>query len=154
MVKSNRINGIFWLVFSLVIARESYRLGLGNLHSPEAGFLPFAASIILGVLSFFLLLFTKSRKQQPSEKMEDVTFNRERMPKVLYAIISLFLYSIFLNAFGFVLVSVILMAFLLRAIEPQKWYVITLGAILIPVFAYLLFDVLPKVQLPKGFLGI
>lgn len=128
--------------------------GTGEFTFPGSRVPSFCSKYYPGSSLLFPLLFTKSRKQQPSEKMEDVTFNRERMPKVLYAIISLFLYSIFLNAFGFVLVSVILMAFLLRAIEPQKWYVITLGAILIPVFAYLLFDVLPKVQLPKGFLGI
>jgi putative tricarboxylic transport membrane protein len=153
MVKGDKISGVFWLFFSTLTAIESYRLGVGNLHSPQAGFLPFVASIILGILSFFLLLSTKSKKAQPNEELEDITFHRHLIPKVLCIITSLFLYAIFLNTLGFVLISVILMAFMLRAIEPQKWYVVTIGAILIPVFAYLLFDVFLKVQLPKGFFG-
>lgn len=153
MAKSDRMSGIFWLFFSLVIANESYHLGVGKLHSPQAGFLPFVASIILGILSFILLLSTKNRKRQLGEEIEEITFHRHLMPKVFYVIVSLFLYAIFLNALGFLLVSMILMAIMLRAIEPQKWYVVTLGTILIPTTAYLLFDVFLKVQLPKGFLG-
>jgi hypothetical protein len=54
---------------------------------------------------------------------------------------------------GFLLASVILMGFLLRAIEPQKWYVVTLGAFLIPVIASLVFGWCLGVQLPTGVLG-
>lgn len=154
MAKGDRISGIFWLVFSLVMAMESYHLGVGNLHSPQAGFLPFVASITLGILSFFLLLSIKSKKPKFRGETEDITFNRPLLSKVIYVIISLFLYAIFLDALGFVLVSMILIAFMLRVIEPQKWYVVTLGTIFIPIFAYLLFDVFLKVQLPKGFLGL
>jgi putative tricarboxylic transport membrane protein len=156
MVRGDKISGIFWLFFSLMVAVESYRLGVGNLHSPQAGFLPFVASAILAILSFILLLSTKAKKMPTGtgREVEDISFNWNLIPKVLYVAISLFLYAIFLNALGFILVSVILMAFMLRAIEPQKWYVVTLGAFLIPVTAYLLFDVFLKVQLPKGFLGI
>ena len=154
MGKSDRLSGIVWFFLSLVTAVESYRIGVGNLHSPQAGFLPFVSSIILGILSLILLLSTKGRKQQFSETIEDIAFNMHRVPKVLYVIISLFLYAIFLNVLGFVLVSAILMAVMLRAVEPQKWYVVTIGAILIPIVAYLLFDVFLKVELPKGVLGI
>ncbi len=154
MAKGDRISGIFWLVFSLVIAVESYHLGVGNLHSPQAGFLPFVASITLGILSFLLLLSIKSKKPQFREEIADITFNRPLVLKVIYVIISLFLYAIFLDALGFVLASMILIAFMLRVIEPQKWYVVTLGTLLIPIFAHLLFDVFLKVQLPKGFLGL
>jgi len=154
MGKSDRLSGIFWFFLSLVTAVESYRIGVGNLHSPQAGFLPFVSSIILGILSLILLFSTEGRRQQFSEEIEDIAFNMHRVPKVLYVIISLFLYAIFLNVLGFVLVSAVLMAVMLRVVEPQKWYVVTIGAILIPIIAYLLFDVFLKVELPKGFLGI
>ena len=153
MTKGDRISGMFWLFFSGMIAVESYRLGVGNLHSPQAGFLPFFASIILGILSFLLLLSTKGKKPKFNEEAEDIAFNRPLIRKVVYVVISLFLYAIFLDVLGFVLVSMILMAFMLRFVEPQKWHVVTLGAILIPTIAYLAFDFFLKVQLPKGFLG-
>ncbi len=153
MAKGDRISGIFGLFFSVGIAIESYRLGVGNLHAPQAGFLPFAASIILGILSFILLLSAKQKEGKSGDAIEDITFNRHLLPKVFYVMGALFLYSFFLNTLGFLLASMILMAFMLRAIEPQKWYVVLLGTILIPISAYILFDVFLKVQLPKGFLG-
>ncbi len=153
MEKGNRLSGIFWLFLSFVIAEESYRLGVGNLHSPQAGFLPFVASIVLGVLSLLLVLSTRRRGPREAGEMEDVTFNKRLLLKVVWVILALFLYAIFLDALGFVLVSMVLIAFLLRIIEPQKGYVVALGTILIPVLAYLLFDYFLKVQLPKGIFG-
>ena len=153
MQKGNRLSGIFWLFLSFGIAVESYRLGVGNLHSPQAGFLPFVASIVLGVLSLLLVLSTRRRGPRGAVEAEDITFNKRLLLKVVWVILALFLYAIFLDALGFVLVSMILIAFLLRVIEPQKWYVVALGTILIPVFAYLLFDHFLKVQLPKGIFG-
>ena len=153
MEKGNRLSGIFWLFLSVVIAEESYRLGVGNLHSPQAGFLPFVASIVLGILSLLLVLSTRRRGPRGPVEAEDITFNKRLLLKVVWVILSLFLYAIFLDALGFVLVSMILIAFLLRVIEPQKWYGVALGTILIPVFAYLLFDHFLKVQLPKGIFG-
>jgi len=150
MEKGNRLSGIFWLILSFVIAEESYRLGVGNLHSPQAGFLPFVASVILGVLSLLLLLSTRRRGLRGAVEAEDITFNKRLLLKVVWVIFALFLYAIFLDTLGFVLVSMLLIAFLLRIIEPQKWYVVALGTFLIPVFAYLLFDHFLKVQLPRG----
>lgn len=149
----DRMSGVFWLLISLGIAFESYRLGIGELRSPRAGFLPFVASMLLGVLSVILLFSAAHRKREAIENHEDIAFNKGLMPKVLCALGSLFLYSIFLDVLGFLLVSVILMAYLLWAIEPQKWYVVTLGAILMPAIAYLLFGSFLGVQLPKGILG-
>lgn len=123
------------------------------MHAPQAGFLPFAASIILGILSFILLLSAKQKEGKSGDAIEDITFNRHLLPKVFYVMGALFLYSFFLNTLGFLLASMILIAFMLRAIEPQKWYVVLLGTILIPTSAYILFDIFLKVQLPKGLLG-
>lgn len=153
MRRGDKLSGTFWLVISLVAAIESYRLGLGHLHAPQAGFLPFVASLLLGGLSVSLLITTPPTTRSGSEGNEDVTFNVYQIPKVLCALVSLFLYGIFLEILGFLVASVLLMAFLLRVIEPQRWYVITLGAILIPVCALLLFERGLGVLLPKGVLG-
>jgi len=153
VTKGDKISGAFWLCISLVTAVESYRLGIGHLHAPQAGFLPFVASLVLGVLSASLLATASHRKRVASEVSEDVTFNVYRIPKVFYALGSLFLYGMFLNVLGFLLASVVLMAFLLCVIEPQKWYVVTLGAILIPLVALLVFERGLGVQLPRATLG-
>jgi hypothetical protein len=100
-----------------------------------------------------LLITTPRATRSGIEGSEDITFNVYQIPKVLYALASLFLYGLFLETLGFLVASVLLMAFLLRVIEPQKWYVVSLGAILIPVCALLLFERGLGVVLPKGVLG-
>jgi hypothetical protein len=140
MERGDRISGSFWLIFSLVVAIESYRLGLGTLSSPLTGFLPFVASVALGILSLTLLISNKLG-QKPLEKGEDITFNRQSFPKVAYVAISLFAYGILLAPLGFILDTVILVGF------------VFIGAISAPLISYLIFDVLLKVQLPKGFLS-
>lgn len=85
MSKGDRLSGMFWLVISLVIAVESYRLCVGRLHAPQAGFLPFVASLLLGVLSLSLLFSARrKRKRDASQEREDVTLNTQLLPKVLY----------------------------------------------------------------------
>ena len=153
MIKGDLQSGAFWICFSIVMAIESYRLGLGNLHSPQAGFFPFVASVLMGFLSLILLFSTRARKIRMIEIVEDISFNKNRVPKVIYAAIALFLYAVLLNLLGFILVSALLMAFMLRAIDPQKWVVVVIGGILTPILAFLLFDVFLKVQFPKGLLN-
>lgn len=153
MQRGDRISGAFWLIFSLVIIIESYKLGLGTLDAPQAGFLPFAASLILGALSFILLINTIGPKSKISEKGEDLKFNRQKLPKILYVVISLFAYVVLLNTLGFILDTMILIGFLLAVVEPQRWYVVITGAISTSLIFYVIFDVFLKVQMPKGFLS-
>lgn len=153
MKKVDLISSTFWLVFSLVVVRESYLLGIGTLRSPQAGFLPFVASIALGTLSLIHLIFTLRLKTKTSENTEDLVFNRLTWPKVLYVAISLFIYAILLNTLGFILNTMLLIGFLLIIVERQRWYVVITGTILPPLIGYLIFDVCLKVQMPKGFLG-
>ncbi len=96
MTKGDKISGAFWLSVSLVTAFESYRLGVGQFHAPQAGFLPFVASLLLAVLSVSLLVTASHRKREAREPSEDITFNVYRVPKVLYALGSLFLYGMLL----------------------------------------------------------
>ncbi len=152
MKRGDRIGGAFWLIFSLVVAIESYHLGLGKLSSPRTGFLPFVASIALGILSLALLI-SNELGQKSFKKEVDITFNKLSLPKVAYVVISLFVYGILLTPLGFILDTIIFVGFLLTAIEPQKWYVVLIGAISAPLISYLIFDILLKVQLPKGLLS-
>jgi hypothetical protein len=149
---ADRISGFFWLIFSVIIAEESYRLELGTLHSPKAGFLPFWASLALGVLSSILLLSTSIRRQK-IKRIESIEFNKQRLHKVFYVLISLFLYGLLLNTFGFLLCTILLIFFLIGIVETQRWYVVIITTILIPFISYMIFAVWLRVQMPRGFLG-
>ncbi len=153
MGRGDQISGFFWLIFSLFIIEESYRLGLGKLHSPGTGFLPIAAATTLAILSLLLLLSTISRRRIKVEKEEYLAFDKKRLPKVFYVLMPLFIYPIFLDTLGFILCTMIFLGFLLRAIEPQKWLTVIALAISIPLISFLIFDIWLKAQLPRGVLG-
>ena len=54
---------------------------------------------------------------------------------------------------GFLIVTFLLMAVLLRFIEPQPWKAVIGWALVGSVGSYLIFEVWMKLRLPKGFLG-
>lgn len=157
MKRTDQISGVFWLGFSIVMSIESYRLGVGSLYSPKAGFHPFLMSIILGFLSLGLIVSTIVRPTKKTSEMgeylhQDVKFKRETFLKVLYAIILLFGYSILLNILGFLIDTALFIGFYLTKIEPQKWYVVIATAISAPLSTYIIFNVFLKVQMPRGLL--
>ena len=148
---ADRISGFFWFIFSVIIAVQSYYLELGNLHSPKAGFLPFLASSALGILSLVLLLSTAMGRRR-IKKDQKIEFNKERLHKALYALISLFVFALLLNTLGFILSGMIFIFFLVGIVEPQKWYIVVITTILVPLISYMIFAVWLNVQMPKGFL--
>jgi len=153
MIRRDTLTGVVFLLLALAVAIESYRLGIGSLQVPQAGFLPFAASCVLGILSFMLVISAIQKRDSAGQERNESLFYRPRILKVLVAVVSLFLYAAFLNTVGFLIASAILMAIMLRIIEPQSWRVVGLGAALIPAAVYFLFQTLLVVQLPKGLFG-
>jgi len=84
----------------------------------------------------------------------DILPEKVRWPKVLWVLISLVLYGCLINALGFLIVTLLLMAFLLRFIEPQPWKSVIGWTLVGSLGSYLVFEVWMKLRLPKGFLGI
>ncbi len=59
-----------------------------------------------------------------------------------------------MDTIGYLLITFLLMAFLLRAIEPQPWKTVIGWALAGSLGSYLIFEVWMKLRLPRGFLGI
>jgi hypothetical protein len=76
-----------------------------------------------------------------------------RWEKAFIVLASLFLYGWLLGVLGFVLCTFLFLAFLLRAVAPQKWAWVVGGSFLITAASYLVFEVLLKAQMPKGVWG-
>jgi hypothetical protein len=49
MTKRDRITIYCFVVFSLFICEESWRLGLGNFNQPGPGFVPFGSAMIIAL---------------------------------------------------------------------------------------------------------
>lgn len=151
MGRADRISGIFWVVFALFVGIESYRLGLGTLHKPGPGFLFFWASIALGIMSLVILFraWTGKKTGQPEASI----FGKQNTLKILLVLISVFLYALFMEKLGFILVTLMLFVFLLGVIEKKRWLFTVFVSVVVTAIAYLIFEIWLRSQLPKGFLG-
>jgi putative tricarboxylic transport membrane protein len=70
-VNSERLGGLFWLAFGLIIVIGSIELGLGTLKAPGSGFLSFAAGMVVLILSS-LVLFQSFKGEKKSPKFSDL----------------------------------------------------------------------------------
>jgi putative tricarboxylic transport membrane protein len=150
MGRADRISGIFWLCFAILVTIESYRLGLGTLHKPGPGFLFFWTSIFLGIMALIVLIRAWAGKK--TGEPEESIFGKQNTRKIIFVLISLFLYAIFMETVGFIPVTLLLFIFLLGMIEKKKWFFTAFVSIVVTVCAYLIFETWLKSQLPKGFL--
>ena len=95
---------------------------------------------------------TATMKRRQGEKWKRV-LKGFLWEKPLITMGALVVYALVLNRLGFIITTALLVAFLLRAIIPQKWSVVISGAVLTPLFTYLIFQVCLQTQLPRGFFG-
>lgn len=153
MKKSELVSSSFWLVFSSLGTLESYRLGLGDFRSPGPGFLPFVASLVLGVLSLVVLLQAAYRDGGKGG-VKETRSDRGNWEKIVYTLAALLLYVFLLEKLGFLFCTLVLLGFLLLVIEKQRWSVVIAAAFLATISSYILFQVWLKIQLPPGTLGI
>jgi hypothetical protein len=153
MKKTDQWSGLVLLILAGFICCGSILLPYGNIHNPGPGFFPLWLGIILGALSIGLLL-QSARRKEGARVLGDILPEKVRWQKVLWVLIALVLYGCLMNIFGFLIVTLFLMAFLLRFIEPQPWKSVIGWTLVGSLGCYLVFEVWMKLRLPKGFLGI
>jgi putative tricarboxylic transport membrane protein len=152
-MKTDHLNGALFLIVSILICLGAARYPYGSLHNPGPGFLPLWLGVVLGGLSVVLLIGTALHPQK-AKPLADVGAEKIRWGKVLIAIAALILYSVLMDLIGFLLVTFLFMAALIRFIDPQTWKKVIGWALVGSVGSYLIFEVWMKLRLPKGFLGV
>ncbi|MBE0555855.1 MAG: tripartite tricarboxylate transporter TctB family protein [Proteobacteria bacterium] len=63
---------------------------------------------------------------------------------------ALLAYALLMKPLGFLLCTVLFIGFLLRAVEPQRWSVVIVGAVGAALGAFAVFNLWLKTQLPQG----
>jgi putative tricarboxylic transport membrane protein len=150
MSRADRISGIFWLLFSAFISIDSYRMGLGTLHQPGPGFLFFWTAVVMGILS--IVIFVRAWVGKNAEGPESSIFGKENVLKIIFVLLSLFLYAFFMETLGFIPVTLLLFIFLLRMIEKKRLGFTIFVSVVVTGISYLIFEIWLKSQLPKGLL--
>lgn len=147
----DKLSSSFWFFLSILICIESYRLGIGEYNNPGAGFFPFWTGVIFGVLSI-LFFIQNFRTNQKSER--DGVFERIKWRNIITVLFSIFVYTLVLEKFGFLLSTFFLIAILIMAVERKKWYIVIIVAVTTAMASYAFFQLWLKTSLPKGIFGI
>lgn len=139
---SMTISYAIFLLISVLFAAGSLSLGLGGLHEPGPGFMPFIASLALCVFSVSALINNVRMLPADTSKVFDLRYIKKSM-LVCGAIIA---YALLVNHLGYLLSTFAFMLFLFKGIEPQKWFNAILYAALASGASYFVFVYLLKVQ--------
>ena len=75
-----------------------------------------------------------------------------RWVKGIYVLLALLIYTFAFVHIGFVLSTILLLVFLFKAIEPERWTIAIGGAILASLVCFVVFSLWLDVQLPRGFI--
>jgi len=153
MKKADQWSGLFLLILAGFICWGALSLSYGRVHNPGPGFYPFWLGVILGAMALGLFLKTTCQKER-AKALRAILSEKVRWEKALFVVVALLLYGYLMNLLGYLIVTFLLMAFLLRFIEPRPWKAVIGWTLTGSLGSYLIFEVWMKLRLPKGFLGI
>ena len=153
MRKYNLITGIIWLILAILILGEAIRLDLGTLHFPGPGFFPFLTAIPLAFLAFLLIWETTAGKGRTAKESQTVWAADTDWRKILFSLAALIIYALLLERVGYILGTFLLMLFLFKNIESQKWGIAIFASAVAVLLSYFIFDVWLQCRFPEGILG-
>ena len=148
MKKETVICGL-WLLLSIYLCVESYRLGFRTANRPGPGFFPFIAAAGIGMIAAVRLV--GSLQAEMSAENSDFGIAGEGK-LVLYVIAGMTAYAFLLEPLGFFLCTLLLVAFYLKVIAGRGWPLTLIFAFAVALTCHIFFDVLLKAELPRGVL--
>ena len=152
MGQTNQISSLFWLILGLAVTYGSYRLGLGTLTHPGPGFLPFWCGTILAGLSILVFIQGRLARRRGDPPTLGQRWEGVRWVKTVLVVLAILVYTFIFTYLGFILGTTLLLVFLFKVVEPEKWPVAVGGAILTSVISFVVFGLWLDVQLPRGFI--
>lgn len=150
-MNADRGTGLFWLLVAIVVAVASFRLDIGTISQPGSGFLPFWASVLLGLLS--IVCFFQGKAKQKSGAKEEPLFKGNLWPRVLIAFLALVAYAQLIPYGGYNLTTFFLMAFLFWLAGRQKLWRVAVYSAGTTLITYYVFSRALNLQFPAGPLG-
>lgn len=151
--KKEQISSIFFLLFSVFICFFSYKLSIGSIKNPGAGFFPFYLGIILGLLSInnFAKAIAQTKKAVETIMTLDTDINWKN---IIFTVVVLFSYPLLLDILGFLLSTFLFTVLFLRFINPQRWLVVLGMGGAVAIIFYFVFQYWLKIQFPSGIFGV
>lgn len=144
--KRDVMASVLLIMIGIAVIVWAFRLQVGTLLRPLAGFFPLLVGITIIVLSLILLFrgwLGRGEAPQP--------FGRWQKPVVMLA--ALFVYAVLLEPLGYIPSTIFIAAVTLRILGVMSLKLITLSSVVLSVFVYFLFTRLLGVELPAGVLS-
>jgi len=145
----DRLSGAFFILLSVAICLFALRLPGGTLGTP--GPMVFPLLLGLSLLAISIFLFVQS-KPSPLFRYSNI-FPKGEVLKVIYVLGTFFLSFLIFEPMGFVISIFTLLALLFKGIGGKTIAKSILYGLIISLAAYLSFQHLLGVRLPKGVLG-
>lgn len=149
MRKSAAISGMALLALALATLFEARKLPFGALKSPQAGFFPVILAILLFIFSLAVLA-----EAAKGEEANDSVERPRNLARIGLALAALVAFAFLFERLGYMGSAFLFIAFLLRAVERQKWWLVVAVAFSTSLVSYLIFARLLSMSLPAGILGI
>ena len=146
MVSRDVVVAALALALGAVAIFESAKLPLGTIRNPGEGFFPWWTSVVIVLLA--LVLLTQALTSRPSANQQAPG----RIAKVTALLLVLAAYTFLLDSLGYLLCTFLLVLFMLRATDTQRWPVALSMALLTAVGSYVVFAIWLSVPLPRGLL--
>ena len=143
---------IFWLLFSLILCIESYRLSMGGIRNPGPGLFPFCLGFLMAILSLIGAIQSLGKYKYEKGQTRD-----SRQPfrwwNIAVIIAAILAYALALETLGFFICTFIFVGLLLKVVEPQPWKVAIVGGLIAAVSSVIVFNVLLQSRIPSGIFG-
>jgi hypothetical protein len=150
--KTYLVNDLVWITFAFVVCLGGLKLGFGSFHAPQAGFMPFLAGLLLGILAIVDLVQGFLRKWE-RDKSDKVIWADIHWGKLLITLTALILYTVLFSTLGFLIGTFFLLLFLYQVMERKSWGVVLIASGVTTGLFYVAFKIGLDSQLPRGFLG-
>jgi putative tricarboxylic transport membrane protein len=151
MRRTGVISAVTLLGLALVALLEARKLPFGRLSSPQAGFFPLILAIFLAIFSLVLMAQTIS---EPKEESGASRGGSAIWKKIVLAVGALVVFGVLFESLGYITTTFLFIAFLLRAVEQQKWSLVVVVALFTSLATYIVFGLLLNTPLPGGILGL
>jgi len=150
--KTYLVNDLVWITFAFVVCLGGLKLGFGSFHAPQAGFMPFLAGLLLGILAIVDLVQGFLRKWE-RDKSDKVIWADIHWGKLFITLSALILYTFLFTTLGFLIGTFFLLRFLYQVMERKSWRVVLFASGVTTGLFYVVFKIGLDSQLPRGFLG-
>lgn len=98
------------------------------------------------------MVFVQQFSKRGKERLTDL-WARTNWPTMVMVMVALIVYTVLFTFLGFLLDTFLLIAFLLRVMEPMSWKKVLAGSAGTALASYVVFQLWLQAQLPQGFLG-